>query len=227
VSQPDDDKSVDALMREVDEDLRHEQFEKLWKAYGNYAIAAALALVMGVGGNEAWTSWRSAQSEKESARFAQAVALAEGGKTADAAKSFEALASEAGSSYRILSRLRAAAFLAESGDVKAARAAYEAAAADSGADKLYRDFASLQSAFLGLESEDPAQIEGRLAPLSTDDNPWRHPAREGLALLALRKGDSAKARDIYAKLADDAKAPRGLRARAAEALAALPSSAKG
>jgi hypothetical protein len=227
VSQPDDDKSVDALMREVDEDLRHEQFEKLWKTYGNYVIAAALALVVGVGGFEAWSSWKSAQAEKESARFAQAVALAESGKTADAIKGFESLAADAGSSYRILARLRAAAILAEAGDVKAARAAYEVAAADSGANKLYRDFAQLQSAFLGVDSEDPAQIEGRLAPLSTDDNPWRHPAREGLALLALRKGESAKAREIYAKLADDAKAPRGLRARAAEALAALPSSAKG
>ena len=36
----------DNLFREVEEELRRERMEKLWKQYGNYVIAAAALIVI-------------------------------------------------------------------------------------------------------------------------------------------------------------------------------------
>jgi hypothetical protein len=46
-------------------------------------------------------------------------------------------------------------------------------------------------------------------------------ATEGLAMEALKKGDMAKASDLYKKLSDDATTPEAMRGRATEMLAAL------
>jgi hypothetical protein len=56
-----------------------------------------------------------------------------------------------------------------------------------------------------------------------EDGPWRHSARELAGLIALKAGDTPKARDLFKKIADDLGAPQGMRARAAQLLAVLDS----
>jgi hypothetical protein len=51
--------NTDEFIREVDEAVRQEQWLKLWKQYGNYAAAAALALVIG----SAAVGWRALAGE--------------------------------------------------------------------------------------------------------------------------------------------------------------------
>jgi hypothetical protein len=60
-----------------------------------------------------------------------------------------------------------------------------------------------------------------LQPLTEADSPWRYSALERTAVLARRAGDTAKAEQILTSLADDLNAPRELRRRAAEMLAAV------
>ena len=45
------------LFQEIDEELRHDQWHKLWQAYGKYAVAAAVVLVLGVAGYKGWQSY--------------------------------------------------------------------------------------------------------------------------------------------------------------------------
>ncbi|MCH7664263.1 MAG: hypothetical protein IH859_10405 [Chloroflexi bacterium] len=40
------DQTQDSFLREIEEELRQERYAKLWKKYGNYLIAAALAFVL-------------------------------------------------------------------------------------------------------------------------------------------------------------------------------------
>ncbi|MBI4969946.1 MAG: tetratricopeptide repeat protein [Rhodospirillales bacterium] len=227
MNKPTDDTATDVLIREVDEDLRQEQMAALWKRYGNWVIGAAVALVAVVAGREAWIAWKDQQAARDGSRFAAATLLAETGKAAEAGLAYAAMAKDATGGYAALAHLRQAALLAKDGKNAEAAAAFDALAADGSADKAYRAAATLQAALLTLDSADPSALERRVAPLAAADSPWRHSAQEVLALLALRQGDRAKARDAYAKLSDDAQAPRGLRARAAEALAALGPASKG
>ena len=41
---------VSDIFTEVDEEVRREQLKKLWDKYGNYAVAAAVLLVLAIGG---------------------------------------------------------------------------------------------------------------------------------------------------------------------------------
>ena len=208
------------IFQEVDEDVRKERYEKLWRKYGNYAVGAALGIVLGTVAVVGWRQYQTSQREAEGTRFEAALVLARDGRSAEAANAFMALAADAGAGYRTLARFQAAAALRAAGDVDGSVAAYDVLAADSGASDDLRDLAALLAVQNLIDRIEGAELERRLEPLMADDNPWRYSARELAALSALSSGDVARAREGFTALADDATAPAGLRARAAEMLAA-------
>ncbi len=210
----DKDAASQLLIQEIQEDLKREQYARLWKAYGNWAIAAAVAVVLVVAGYQGWQVWRSELRQDEAERYAAADARA----PEQAAAAMAELAGTAKTDYRTLAALRRAALLAETGKIDEATAAYETVAAGE-ADRIYRDLATLRAIVLQLEKADPIALDARLQGLA--GGPWRHTAVEMQALIAQRQGDTAKAAALFKQLADDATAPQGLRARAAEMLAVL------
>jgi len=78
-----EDKAGDLLIQEVDEDLRREQYLKLWQLYGKYAIAGVIAIVLGVAGHQAWLTWRDRQFQTEAAAYQAAETLLTAGKTSE------------------------------------------------------------------------------------------------------------------------------------------------
>lgn len=212
----------DSLLREIDEELRQEQFAKVWKRYGKYFVGLALAVVVGVGGYQFWVKYDRETREALGERFAQAEKLAAGEKAAEATEAFRKLAAEGGG-YGLLARFQAAALLARQGDTQAAVHAYDGIAGDGGVAALYQGLARLQGAMLELNAGtvDGAAIRDKLAPLMTDGNPWRYSAREVAAVTHLKAGERKKARELYDALAKDAGTPRRLRSRATEMLTIL------
>ena len=210
------------VFHEVDEELRREQYEKLWKKYGKYAVALAVVVVLGTGASVGWKEYTAAARESESARFATAVQLVASGEEARGAAALAALADDAGAGYRALARLRQAAALRRIDDRVAALSVYDRLAADDGIGGRLRDLARLLGAqtLLDLGVADD-EVVARLDPLLADRNPWRHSARELRGALALRQGDLDTARREFESLTDDPGAPPGIRARAAEVLAAV------
>lgn len=207
------------IFREIDEDLRRDRHVELWKRYGNYIIALALAIVLGTGASVFWRDHKVEQREADSAAFAAATGLVQDDRAGDAIAAFSAIAQDADEGYAQLAPFHEAALLAKAGDRDSAVAAYAAIAADGSTDSLYRELASLLSLMLRIDDGEPAALEASLQSLADEDAPWRYSARELLALLALRTGDSAKAADILSALADAPGAPPALRARAIELLA--------
>ena len=212
---------VDDIIREIEEDLRSDRYKRLWQRYQNYVFAAAVLVVLGVAGYEFWHQRELAARAAEGARFAEAMALADRGDLAGADQAFEALARDAGRGYATLARLYEADLLVKKGDVDGALQRYDAVAADTGVERAFRDLAILLGATHRADRDDPASLVPRLQPLLAEDNPWRFSARELIAVAALRAGNVAEARANLTRLADDAAAPAGIRARAAELLKTL------
>lgn len=209
------------IFQEVDEDLRRENFAKLWARYGKYVIALAVLLVLATAGVVQWRQYQQHQREAEGARYVGALNLAREGKERDAADAFAALARQAAGGHATLARLEEAALKARAGDVAGAIAAYDVLADDGSADPVYRDVATLLAAQYSLKNGDPRAIIAKLTPLTTADNPWHPSALELTALAQLKAGDRTAARATYQRIADDLAAPQGLRARATEMLTAL------
>jgi hypothetical protein len=215
---------MDNFIQELEEDFRRDRNLALWRKYGGYAVTLALVIIIAAAATVAWRHYRAGERAKDSAIYSSAVSLAAQGTDAarDAAlKSLRGIGQSGADSYATLARLQEAGLLAENGKPEEAVAIYDATAADSDVDPVFRDLAVLLHALVMLDKEDPAALTGRLAPLTTGNNAWRHSALELTALLAQRSGDAAKAREIYTTLADDPTTPQQLRGRAAEMLAVL------
>jgi hypothetical protein len=215
------DNTSDPLLKEIDEELRHERLAKLWQRFGNWVIGAAVALVVVVAGHQGWKSHQASQRAEASARYAAAVQLAALNNAAEAEKAFALLAPAAPAGYAMLARFREAALAARQGDQPRAAALYRRLAADGALDNSYRELALLQAAYAAADLAEPQALRAEIARLGQADSPWRHLARELSALLTLRAGEREAAREEFRRLAEDAAAPQALKARAAEIVTAL------
>lgn len=211
------------IFQEVEEDLRRDNLAKLWRRYGKYAIAVAVAVVIATAGFSAWREYRHRQSAAEGVRFADALDLVRAGKDKDAADAFAALAGTAGGGHATLARFEEAALRARSGDRDVALGLYDKLAADSSTDEIYREAAALLGARIALDQGDAAGAVQRAKPLTASGNPWRSVALELTGAADLKSGDAAAARQAFQQLADDPNAPAGARQRATQMLATLGS----
>jgi hypothetical protein len=211
---------VSDFIREIDEDLRRENLEKLARKYGGYALGLAVAIVLAIA---AYTGWqRYAESHKaERARQYESVLQLIAAGDAKAPEELAVLADGDDDGYSALARLQAAGLKARAGDAAGAVAIYEQLAADGAVDRELRQLALILLALQTADTAAPDDLAKRLQPLTEPGNPWRYSALEITAVLARRGGDTAKAQEILTGLADDLDAPQGLRQRATEMLAAL------
>jgi len=209
---------VSDIFKEVDEDLRRDQIEKLWRRYGLYVLVGAVAIVAAVAFYSLyWQPHRDDKLKAEGDLFFQAVMLRNTSQEREAAQAFSALADRSSSGYGLLARLDEASTLADRGELAQAVGIYDQLSA-SASDPTLRDLATLCSVSLSLDTVDPAELKARLDPIAAPDNPLRFSARELLALLAVRKGDSGAAKQMFTELSTDNSAPQGVRARAQEML---------
>ncbi len=212
------------IFHEVDEEVRREQLKKLWDRYQYYVIAAVVLILMGVAAWRGYEWWEAKQAGETGAKFEAAIALSEAGKRAEAAEAFSKIAAEGSSGYRTLARLREAAELAQQ-DPKAAIAAYEKIAADPATGSLLQDLAALRAGQLLIDSAPYEDLRRRLEPLAEAGRPYRHNARELLALSAWRSGDAGAAKRWSDMIMTDAETPASLRGRV-EMLVALMAAGK-
>ena len=213
------------IFQEVDEEVRRDRLKRVWDRYGVLIIVLAVLLVVGVAGYRGYQYWIEKQAAAASAQFEQAVTLSEQDKDAEAQAAFAKVAGEAPAGYRTLARLRAAAELAKI-DPKAAVGAYDAIAADSSVDLSFRDVAALRAGMLLVDTAPLDEMRRRLDPLSDPARPFRHSAREFLALSAWRNNDVGATKKYIEQVSNDAETPQSIRSRV-EVLSALIAGGKG
>ncbi len=211
------------IFQEVDEELRHDKWLQLWKQYQNHIIGLAVLIVVATAAVTYWRYYDQQQREAEGLRYTLALDDARAGKPAEAADALNALAGSAHAGRAIVARFEAAALKARAGDQAAAIAAYDAIAKDGSVAPIYRDLATVLWGMHALDTIDPQVVIERLAPVTAPENPWHATAIELTAIVHLKSGDRAAAKADYQKIADDLTAPRGVRARAAQMVAALES----
>ena len=209
------------IFREVDEDIRQERYQKLWRRYRWYLLGVTLALIIAVAAFVIIKEQNEAQREDEGRQFAAALGELEAGRPKGAAVAFQALADTTDSGYLALARVRAADALVLAGDISGAIELYDQLSADSRADLLYRELAALLAAEHLLDRVSPEEVMQRLAPLVSGDGPWRSLANELTGVAQMRAGRNDAAREIFTELSNDVGAPNGVRSRAQEFLASL------
>jgi len=210
---------VSDIFQEIDEELRRENFAKLWQRYGVYLVGLAVLIVVAVAAVVGWRAYQQRVHEAEGERYALALDLARQGKDKEASEVFAEVSREGRGGHAMLARFEEAALKSKAGDSTGAIALYDALSADGSLEPAYRDLARLMAAQDELKDGDPRAVITRLAPLTSAGNPWHPTALELTALAQLKAGNVPEARATYQRIADDLQAPQSLRARAAEILA--------
>lgn len=203
--------SDESLFREVDEEIRQEQFKKLWARFGTLVIGVCLAIILGVGGWQGWQYWQTQQAQAAGDSFFAATELVSAGKSDEALKQFEAVSHPG---FAALAQLREASLLAAQGKTAESVKTYDAVAADAKADATLRDLAKIRAAATLADSASFADIEARLKPFDVEGNPWRHIAREIMASVQWRLKDYAGADARVQAMLGDPETPPSLRQRA-------------
>lgn len=203
--------SEESLFREVDEEVRQDQFKKIWQRYGNIILAAALVLVAVVAGIKGWQYWQLKQAEAAAEAYSKAVAEIETGKLPDAAALIAAIGNDG---FATLARMREAAGYGAAGKADEAVKIYDAVAADPKIDTALKNTARIRAGYLLVDTLPPKDLETRLADLDTEDGDWRNAVREILALASYRTGDYIKADHYANEIVADLTAQPAMRKRA-------------
>lgn len=211
------------IFREVDEDLRREQYKRLWDRYGGYVIGLAVLIVVAVGGYKAWEWWENSRAAATGDRFLAALVLSEEGKHEEAIAALDAVAADGSGGYPILAIFRSAGEKAAAGDPEGAVAAYDSISSRSGLPPLVADLARIRAALILADTQSPQELSSRIGDLAQTGNPWRHAAREILGLAAYRTNDLATARKYFDEIVNDQESAQGVRSRAQLMLALIQS----
>ncbi|CCD95975.1 conserved hypothetical protein [Bradyrhizobium sp. ORS 375] len=210
---------------EVDEEVRREQLKKLWDRYSIFIIAVAVLIIVGVGGWRGYQYLEAQKAAEAGTAFNKAIELSEQNKHAEAEKAFADVAAMAPSGYRMLARFHQAAEAAVR-DKAAAVKLYDELAADRSIGAEQQSMARLRAAGLLVDTAPYADLKQRLESETAAGAPFRHAAREMLALSAWKANDAAAARQWLDMIALDGDTPPGLRSRAEALQALLPAVAK-
>ena len=110
----------EAFLREVDEELRRDELQSLWKRFGRLAIASIL-LVLGTWGG--WLYWQDRQTKAagvEGEQLAQALDDLQSGSVDSAAVKLSTLTDSQHEGYRASAKLAQAGIALEKNDLAGA-----------------------------------------------------------------------------------------------------------
>ena len=202
------------LIHEVEESIKQERLEKLWKEYGSYLIAAAILAVLLTALFTGWRSWN------EKVNISQTTALIEALDQENKPEALEQITGSLRPNHRAIARLTAAGLLLRDGKQEEALSSYRAAADDRDIQPVFRDLSRLMAVRLewGMQKPDanPQALLAALQPIWEDGaNPWRWHSHEQAALiLAHAQNDYVNARAHLAKIIEAKDIPPSLQERA-------------
>lgn len=214
------------LIREVEEDLRRERFQKLWNSYGAYAIGLVLLLVLGVSALVGWRAWVESKQIAASENYEAVIRALREDASPENRERLERLAQADASGYGFLALLREAATLEEEGEKAAALAIYQSIYQERRVPQsaiiapVFQDIARIYAGLTLLDGGAWEAIESTLRPLADSGRAGHLMAGEILALSALEQGYRQEALTIYRRILENENASPYIKERA-NALVAL------
>lgn len=200
---------TDTAFKEVDEELRNERMNKLWRQFGPYVIGLAVVIILLVAGNEAWRWWQTSTANAGAEQFSAALESVESGDLDGGQAALNNVVESGPGQYPLLAQFRSAALLAEQGKIDEAVAAYDALMTTS-SDQRLRELAAIFAAYLLVDAGDPLAVTQRVGDMQVESHPLRNAAREAIGLTHYKAGNYVDARVLFDAIAADPATQRDL-----------------
>ena len=208
--------SSETFLREVDENLRRDQFQDFFKSYGKWLAVGVVLFLAAIG---AWIYWDQRQQKQSAAQSEELHAvftdIAEN-RIKTVPQRLDQLDDSSNDIVRASAVLAEAAVALDKNDRATALAKYRQIANDSGLPQPYRDLGTIRATALEFDAIAPDQVISRLEPLAKPGNAWFGSAGELTGLAYLKQGKKAEAGRMFAAVAADKQVPRTIRSRAVQ-----------
>jgi hypothetical protein len=212
------DNRVDELIHEVEEQLKWERFEKLWKDYGSYIVAAIVAVIVGVSVYVYWNHSQLKNQEELSEGYTASLQLLGKGQTKEALEKLKTLEGDV-KGYGSLARFISASTLMENPETRPqAIAIYRDMINNRSVERNYRNLAIIFLVMAELDTGDPKELTKLMQETSIGTNMWPETTSELTALVAIKSGDMELAKSILQELKENKNASQGVRLRASALL---------
>lgn len=202
------DTEAQALIDEVDAEVKAEQVKNFITRYGTAIIGLLIAIIVGTAGFSTMTNMKMQQQEKDSESLISLLDKDLDKTGADEIKAtildLGKMAKDgSGEGHRVAARLGQAGSYFKEGQTDEGVKALQALSADTSVKPLYRDFAKLLDVRARLDKEDAQKLLNDLTPLLDAKNPWHISATELSAVLYAKLGQKDKAVEQLNKLLID------------------------
>lgn len=211
---------LNEMVRDVDDAIKQEKLEALWKKYGTALLSGIGAIILGTAVYVGVQSYQHTQQESQTTVMLNAMSAenAEGALLSEESRqeALEGAAQELDGSPAAMAMLQLADRQIEAGQTDDALATFDLVVKNMAADLIYRDMAAVSSLRLRLgKAEEPKGLIDEAKELSEEGRPYAFAARELLGLLYYDDGQFTQAKEIFSALSNNAEAPQTMRDRAA------------
>jgi len=208
--------SSETFLREVDENLRRDQFQDFFKSYGKWLVVGVILFLAAIGG---WIYWDQRQQQQSAAQSEELHAIftdiAEN-RVKTVPQRLDQIDDSSNDIVKASAILAEAAVALDKNDRATALSKFRQVANESGLPQPYRDLGTIRATALEFDAISPDQVISRLEPLAKAGNPWFGSAGEMTALAYLKQGKKAEAGRMFAAVAADKQVPRTIRSRAVQ-----------
>ena len=165
----------DALLKEIEQDVKNEQLKSLWDKYGLFIIIAVALILTAAVSFETFKTWRAKRAQELSNAYAVAVSLQNQGRFDESLNILQNLAKANRGIYGDVAKLQIANIYFEQGKNAEAMAALEQLSSDEDANEQMRDIATIKLASYKLDSDaSREEITDLLEPLTAEDSNWAY-----------------------------------------------------
>lgn len=212
---------TETFVREVDENLRRDQMQNFFKAYGSWLIVAVVLFLGASGGFIWWKQHQVQQSQAQVEKLAQIYKDIGSGNTSQSPQQLDEISKSGSKAVRASALFARAALALQQNDVKLATSTYKTIANDDGLPDPYRDAALIRQTALEFDQLKPEEAIARLQPLAKPGEPWFGSAGEMTALAMIKQGRKQEAGQLFAAIAKDQSVPETIRGRATQLASSL------
>ena len=205
----------DHFIDSIEEEIRDENLQMMWKKYGKLVVYTVSALLIGVIVYNMWQRQDLADREAISSRFIQVQGAIMAGDTTTALAQLKGLTTASKKDYATLAKFEYAAILRDK-EQPDALAEYKAIYEDKEVTPVMRELAYIFYVSSAIDLMDAKEISSNIDTFIEElkknyvGKSWDLLAKETLAFCYIKKGDKAMAKEVLEMLAKTTGIPEGM-----------------
>jgi hypothetical protein len=214
---------VSDIFQEVDKEIREEKYKTIWHKFKYYIIGILVLFIFGVGFNSFWKQHSLNAVIDRSAKFFEAIELAQQDKTSAIIMLQEFANKEKSSSeyHSMIANFSEAAIRRSDKDFSGALTIYNELSGNN-ISIFYKDYAKLSSAEMLIALNNVNEAKIILQELTSSSSDLQFIAKEYLGYIEINEGNISKARAIFQNLSEDASVSLNMKNRSKEILSIFP-----